>query len=322
MGSFTEKLIEIAIKLAANPQTNQPIRFQDGSSSVTLKGFRTSVRVMNATGIAGNEATVTIYGLPPALMLQLSTLGMVLNLVPGNTITITAGDSNGMSTVFTGNIYEAYGEYDKAPDVPMVLKCRAGSVEAVIPFPVTSYNGKTDVATILSYICQQQFPFPWGFENNGVTTAIQSPYLSGSAKEQIDKIAKAARIRYALLPGSSVQQTYILAIWPRYGSRNGGGTPLVAPPPDGQMIGYPNFTQQGIVLNNVFDTRFALGIQIKVQSSIFTTQSLTRIGNVQSLWSIWRIDLALDSLIPNGAWTSTLYGYNPGTSAPLVIPPR
>lgn len=308
--SFVRRRIELAIKLAQNTQTNQPNTFvESGTDTVSLTGLRTSVRIQNSGAAAGSKAMVTVFGLNQSLMNQLSTLGMVISIVPKNTITITAGDEGGqMTTVFVGTILDAYADYGSAPNVPFIFECRSGAVEQAIPYPASSYTGSTDVSVILSAIAKR---VGWGFENNGVNVKLSNPYYSGSAMDQVRRVAEAARINASLI-------NKVLCIWPRFGARAAGGIPLISPATG--MIGYPSFTQQGILVKTLFDPRINFGGQVKVESSIFTAQSLARIQNVESTWNVSKLDLMLDQEMPRGEWTSIIYGYNPRYPKPL--PPQ
>jgi hypothetical protein len=303
---LARKIIRVAIQLASN-QTNQPQNFaESGTNTVTLDGHRASVRVQNSGAAAGSAAQVAVWGMTPSLMDQLSTLGMVVQMIPRNTITITAGEetqdgSNNTSTVFVGTILQAYGDFNNAPDVPFRLECLAGAAEQAIPFPASSYTGGTDVSTILSAIASKM---GWGFENNGVNVQLANPYLSGSAIDQVRSVAEHAHINASLINN-------VLCIWPRFGSRKASGIPLIAPAPAGQMIGYPTYTQQGILVRTIFDPRIAFGGQIQVQSSL---------KKASGTWNVFKLDLKLDSLLPKGLWEQEIYAYNPNFPSP--IPPQ
>ena len=311
MTSFVERRIEVAVQLASGTGSTQPQTFtESGKDTLTVRDLRTSVRIHNSGAAAGSSATVQIWGLSPSLMNQLSTLGMVLQLIPRNRITITAGDLGGsMSTVFVGNILDAYTVYQGAPNVPFTFECQAGAAEQVIPFPASSFTGATDVATVLSAIATQN---GWGFENNSVNVKLANPYFWGSAMQQVAAIKEAAQINAELINN-------VLCIWPRYGHRTAGGIPLVAPPPSGQMIGYPAFTKQGIMVKTIYDPRIQFGGQIKVESAVFNAQNLARIQNQSGTWNVYKLDHDLDALVPGGSWESTIYAYNPNFPAP--IPP-
>lgn len=324
--ALIQRRIDIAIRLAAGPGTNQPAQFANTTSdTITLTNHRTSVRVQNSGGLAGSSANISVWGMRPSLMNELSTLGLVVAQVPNNILTVTAGDErSGMSTVFTGTIMQAYADYNSAPDVPFKFECLAGAAENAIPFPASSFPGATKVADILSAIAQRA---GWGFENSGVPpvqTVLQRPYYAGTSLNQVQRICAAARINFQLMAGvnrSVDQPGNILAIWPLYGSRSTpAGIPLIGPrgiTGAGQMIGYPSYTQQGIVVRTLFDPRLIMGGQFKLISSL-PSETRAGIGNKSGIWNILKLDLALEALKPKGAWESICQGYNP--QFPRVIP--
>lgn len=303
-------LLQFTIALAPN-QTNQPQTFsQTGSNTVTLGqpgqgngigvGFhRASVRIQNSGAAAGSEAQVAIWGMSESIQNQLSTLGLSIQLQPRNTITIAAGnDPNNLATRFIGTIRNAYPDYSNMPDVPFRFECLAGAAENTIPFAASSYTGATSVATILSAIASKM---GWGFENSGVNVMISNPYLRGTAIEQVRAIAEHAHINAQLINN-------VLAIWPRYGTRVSSTTPLIAPPPKGGLIRYPQYTQQGIKVSSLFDPRITMGGQIQVESSL---------PSATGTWNVYKVDDLIDCLMPKGLWQCDVWAYNPKSPAPI-----
>lgn len=306
--SFTQKLVSATVQLAQNSGTNQPTSFSgtSGSDTVTLSGSRCSLRVQNSGAPNGSTAQFKIYGLTLNLMDELSTLGLVFNIVPKNTITVTAGDeAAGMATVYNGTILSAYADFNAAPDVPFMIEAVAGLANATASIPPTSFPGSTSVATIMSGFARQM---NIGFENNGVTTVLPPSYFPGNLQQQINRCKDAAHINADVVDGPAGP---VLAIWPIGGSRNTSTIPLIAPPPAGQMIGYPSYTQQGIKVDTLFDPTLSRGQLVRVQSSLSKAN-----GN----WAVTKLDLALDSMMPRGQWMSTLYCYNPNYPLPVPTP--
>lgn len=310
--TFAQRQITISIALAQNTQTNQPSTFaESGTSNVNVTGLRTSVRIRNA-GSPINSATVKIWGLTPSLMNQLSTLGFVLNIVPLNIMTISAGDVGGQqSIIFRGTILAAYGDYSNQPDVPMIFECLPNAqTTAVQP---TSYPQAFDVATAFSSIAALMSA---QFVNNGVNVKMRPMYLSGSPTQQADKLARAANVNWGLPNGSTLE------IWPKNGSRNNQTVPKINVQTG--MIGYPAFTQQGIIVKTLFNPQIAFGSMVEVDSSVLSSISQTQASKGNSFptqWAVNKLDLDLDAYLPKGQWMSTIYAYSPGKSNITIPPP-
>jgi hypothetical protein len=313
--SFAQRRLEFAIKLAANPGTNQPNVFADTQSdTVTVSGLRASARIHNNGAAAGSQAEIKVYGLKPSLMNQLATLGMVFNIVPRNTITVSAGDLGAqLATVYSGVILSANADYNLAPDVPLVLTCQSGLADATAPALASSYRGPVDVATVMSGFARQMGV---GFENSGVSVKLPGSYFPGTVRQQVAKCARDANIDWDIVQGNSGP---VLAIWPRGGSRSTPAPTMIAAPPSGGMIGYPAFTPQGILVHTVFDPNLSRGSLVQVESSILQAGTLTRL-NSSGTWAVNKLDLALDAQIPKGEWKSSLYCYNP--RYPQPVPPQ
>lgn len=311
--SFRRKEIAIGIKLSqGGTVTNQPGTFAGtGADQITIRGRRTSCRVQFAGGASGSMASVTVWGLDPSTMNQLSTLGMAVTEIEGNALTISASEEGGQpSTVFTGTIFEAIPEYSDQPSTPMRFICKPGALAGMLAFPATSYSGKVKVSDVLSTLAASQ---QWGFENSGVDTVISNPYLTGSPLNQIKQIARDTNIQAVLINN-------ILCIWPSYGSRRTqGNTPLISA--ETGMIGYPSYTKQGLLVRSIFRPEIGLGAPVRVVSDILTSQNLARVNNATGLWTINRIDLSLDSETPNGLWEQQIYCYTATNAAGAVATP-
>jgi hypothetical protein len=302
--SFTKRRIEIAIKLANETKTNQPVKFSSsGTDTVSIANSRTSVRIQNAGAPAGSTASVDIFGLDESLMNQLSTLGMVFNMVPKNTITIQAGDEqSGMSTVFVGTIMSGYADYNQAPNVPFHIEANSILADAVAPAVVTSFKGSAAVADIMAGFAKLM---GLTFENSGVDTKLANPYFSGNVRTQMRTCADHANINAEIINGSK------LAIWPKGGNRTGGEIPEIGPSTG--MILYPAYTQQGIMLRTLFDPKITFGGLVKVRSRV---KAVNDVGQ----WAVNQLNLALDAQVPKGKWEAVIAAYNP--KYPKPIPPQ
>lgn len=186
--SFTEKLIELTITLGTGDFG------ADLGDTVTISNARILARLSNPGGETMGAAQIRVYGMSQHLMNQLTTIGQINRAIRvKNTVSVAAGDENGMQLSFFGVIVDAYADYNSAPDVPFVIEAAAGMDIAVKPVNATSYKGQVSVAQIMGDLATEA---GLAFEQNGVDTNLFNPYFSGTILNKIQKCARAAGIQY------------------------------------------------------------------------------------------------------------------------------
>lgn len=296
--ALARRLLEVTISRDKPPTKPQPVFSGTNSNTVTLSGLRMSARVSKAGGASDSTLDLTIYGMTRSLMDDLSTLGIQINLVQHNQIVLTAGDeASGLSTVFVGYTLACYADFRSAPDVSFHITAHTTAPNAVIPVPVSSYDGPTDVATILSSLASRM---GLKFENNGVSVKMASPYLSGDAKTQARAVVEDAGISW------NGGDAGVLAIWPKNGSR-GGQAPLISPGTG--MIGYPTYTAYGIIVRSIFNPNVGFGGKINVLSDL---------QPACGTWNVYGLEYELDSQVNGGSWFMTILASNPSFPTPAV----
>lgn len=304
---FIRRLIDVQFTLASGT-------FANGSDSVTLSGLRVSSRIINAGGYSTGELDMEVYGMPLDLMNKLSTLGMVVQEGNRNIVTVTAGNVvTGKGIVFVGNVLNAWADFQGAPEVPFRVSAKVLAGSATFPYSPSSFNGSTDVATILSGLATAQ---NIRFENNGVSQKLSRPYLWGSARQQMLSVIEHAGIESNMGEGGT------LAIWPRNGNR-GGAIPLISP--DTGMVGYPSYTAQGIMVRCLYNPSIGLGAPGPTATTAGGAPQLGGLIQIKSSltpanqqWKVYGIDHTLESQVPSGQWFSTIKAYNPKYPQPAL----
>ncbi len=240
-----------------------------------------------------------VWGMRQSVMDDLSTLGMRVNLLPRNAVTVEAGDDvDGYGTVFVGTTINCWGDCGQAPEVPFRVEGQTAAAGAVLPSAPTSISGSADAATILSGLANQ---LGLRFENNAVSVKLSSPYYFGSPRDQALAIVQDAGINW------NGGDDGVLAIWPQNGSR-GGTIPFISTTTG--LIGYPTYTANGIEIRTIFNPSITLGAQIQVKSSL---------KGATKTWNVYAIDHSLDALLPGGLWESRIACLPPGIGP--VLPP-
>lgn len=255
--------------MAAIPRRMLRATISGKTQTLTLTGYRMSAVIQHAGGVSSGQLFLTIWGLDKTTMLNLSTYGLKINGLPRNGITLEAGDDQaGMATVFIGQILTAEADLNGQPETPINIVAHCILTQAVAPATATSFRGSVDVATIMSGFATQM---GLKFENSGVNVTLRNPAFSGSANTQMRACAEQANINAVVVDG-------VLAIWPRFGSRN-GSIPLLSPQTG--AIGYPTFSAFGPTIRSRFNPSIGIGQKIQVQSEItaacgeFTVYNLT-----------------------------------------------
>lgn len=307
---LTQKLIVVTFTLGdavAGPNAGQPQTFTGTSSNtVKLSGLRCSAQVVFAGGATLGALALAVYGMTLSQMNQLSTLGMQVIITQKGTVTVEAGDVNGLSTVFTGTINNAFIDFSAMPAVCLRVEATAGLYSKVAPATPTSYAGTTSAATAIQTLAFKAGVAAglggYGFENQGVTAQISNPYLWGSYWDQMGQLAKAAHCHLYL---DTARSTPTVVIWP-IGASRGGQVPVISK--DTGMVGYPSFVQSGVRVKTVFNPQVSYGTNVNVQS---------KLPQATGMFYVYRIDHDLDSTTPNGNWFSILdcyvLGYIPVT---------
>lgn len=278
---------------------NQPTQFAEGGNQVTLPaGLRMVANIQNAGGLSDGVLNLTIWGMTRSLMNQLATLGLQINLLPKNLITLTAGTAGKMSTAFVGYITAAEADFNQMPEPSFQITAHTLGAWAAAPAEATSYQGAASVADIMSNLATKM---GLRFENSGVEVTLKNPAFTGSYRDQARACVKQAGILW------NNGADGILAIWPKTGSR-GGLIPVIAPPPEGSMIGFPKYNAYGVTIRNLYDPTIGFGQKVKVKSSVLTPTEYVVIGLAHTL----------SCELPGGPWETAITGYNPSMPTPLA----
>jgi hypothetical protein len=256
---------------------------QDGVDTVEITGLRVAASIQKNGGVSLSRASIKIYGLTLSTMNQLSTLGKPLVDGRNNTVTLTAGDANGKSVVFSGTITEAWVDGAGAPEIALLVEAFGGLLDALRPLPATSFRGSVDAATIVAGLAQQM---GYGFENGGVEgVVLTSPNYPGTGRQQLESVARDGGFNFFVDDVINA-----VAIWPRDGVR-GGQIPLINAATG--LVGFPTHTENGILVTSLFNPAVIFGRAIQVESVLTPAAGQ---------WTVFAVSHDLESLAPGGAW--------------------
>lgn len=273
------------------------VTFSGKGGDVTLNArgkyaLRTSARIQKAGGIQTGVAQLSIRGLSMDHINQLSTYGTYYKPENDYKVQINAGDDkNGMSTVFVGTITQAWADMRAMPDCPFHVVATGNGGPTVYKVAPTSFEGPTQVSTILEQLAQKA-KVKW--ENNGIKCVINDPYFWGSPWKQIKETLDAAGINGVIDDGT-------LAAWNTDGFRQGETLEIA---PGKGLRDYPSFTEYGVQVRTEFRRALTFGGRMNITSDI---------KPACGVWNIINIDYDLQANTPGGNWYATLDGARMGT---------
>lgn len=279
--TFATKQLAITISLGTG-------QFGDtGANTVTVTGLRAKAEIQQFGGGAMPQIQLLVYGLPAAMINQLTAIGPINSAVMyQNSVLIAAGDAgSALTTIYDGTIWQAWGDYNQIPDSTLNIAGASGLAAALKPIGASSYPGSADVGTIMQQLAGLA---GLSFVNNGVSVQLSNPYFPGTALAQIRECAQAAGINFAI-------DTGVLQIWPKSGSR-AAAIPTISP--ETGMVGYPTFSSNGLMLTTVFNPSIVIGGIVQVQSSV--TPACGQ-------WVVVQISHSLESETPGGQWFTHLF---------------
>ena len=290
--AFTQRLMTATFELGTG-------NFGEGKpNTITLTGYRMSATIVKSGGSSMGYCNLRIWGMSFDIMNKLSTLGIMPIALRRNYLQLSAGDATGQSIVYTGWIQDGYFDAASMPDVCFHANCLYALVEALAPNAPNSWKGAVPVATIMATLAAQK---GWLFQNYGVTSVLVDPALHGTAWDQMQTVRDHANINMIVDDGSPKT----LVIWPM-GNARGTQVPIISPATG--MIGYPTFTQQGVIVTTEFNPSIAYGQFVEIQSDL---------KPACGKWYVNSLTYVLESLLPGGQWLTRFEGLPPNQAPSL-----
>ena len=279
MGSFTNKTIQVVMAMAEGV-------FQNGANQITVEGLPTSVDIQKQGGDERPSCTVTIGNLNIDVVKQLTTLSFRPLQRFKNQITVNAGEvGKQLQTIFIGDFENAYGEFQNAPTMNLMVKAIAAQHGALMATPATSVDGTEQVAKLM-----EQWAVEAGctLENKGVNASVKNVVYRGSPVDKAKTLARDVGIdliiddgKFIITPNGQAVDGNAVLIDPKHG-----------------LLGYPAFSNDGIEFNMIFDPNVKIGGLVKIESIV---------PRASGIWKVAKITTKLEAYVPNGgSWNSSV----------------
>ena len=261
-------------------------QFSNGANQVTVQGLPTSVEIQKQGGDERPSCTVTIGNLNIDVVKQLTTLSFRPLQRFKNQITINAGEvGKQLQTIFIGDFDNAYGDFQNAPTMNLMVKAIAAQHGALMATPATSVDGTEQVSKLM-----EQWAVEAGYtlQNNGVNVSVKNSVYRGSPVDKAKALAREVNIdliiddgKFIITPAGKAVEGNAVLVDPQHG-----------------LLGYPAFNNDGIEFNMIFDPNLKIGGLVKIESIV---------PRASGTWKVTKINTKLEAYIPTGgSWNSSV----------------
>lgn len=276
--SFTKKIVEVRITLTSGTLSG-------GANTKIIGGLPVKAEISNPGLPALSSAKISISGINQEDLEALTFLAFrPLTYAEGNVVSVYAEDEEtGKSLAFMGNIVTSVPNYNAAPDVTLEIEAMAGYYAKLLAVPPYTFKGSIPVSSILQEICQKA---RFVFVNEGETKSVLNPYLKGSPIQKIITLANNYNLNI-VVSGETV------TLKPSQGDRQ----VVSVLNKDSGMIGYPDFTANGIRVKSEYLPTVNVGDLIKVESIV---------PKATGLWSVISVNHSLGAHMDNAPWFTTI----------------
>ena len=279
MGSFQKKTIQVVMAMAEGV-------FGNGANQITVEGLPTSVNINKQGGDERPSCEVTISNLDIDVVRKLTTLSFRPLQRFKNQITVNAGEvGSQLQTVFIGDFENAFGDFQNAPTVDLVVKAISAQHGALIASPATSVDGTERVEHLMEQWAKEA---DCTLENHGVNASVKNSVYTGSPIDKAKALAREVNIdlviddkKFVIAPmGEPMDGNAILI------DKNHG------------LLGYPAFNNDGISFKAIFNPNFKIGGLVSIESVV---------PRASGVWKITKINTTLEAYIPSGGeWSSEI----------------
>lgn len=251
--SFTQKIIHVNFVLANG-------MFVGGGNTKLVRGLRVTAHIRKPGTPEKNGLDLKVYGMLPEDINALSTAGVNPLAVQKNLVQVLAGDSDGLTTVFQGEITGAWANYATPPDLVFEVKAVDGHFPSIAPLAPFSASGTVQASKVFASLASSM---GYAFEPNDIgAMPVLNPYLHGTATEQAYQLSQLLGVEYGLDSGT-------LFVAQRGSTRVPNGVVPIISPSTG-LIGYPTWNKGLLEVSALLNPAFRLGGSVIVQDSAVT----------------------------------------------------
>lgn len=247
-----------------------------GNNQISLSNVKATVSCHSSGNLFGTQVNVSIFGLGLDLLAALSAKAMGLFGTDTERISMKIFVEN--TAIFVGYMTSSIANMNSVPNSALIITATANADlqnKAVSPF---SFSGSTPVADVITAICKSAGYSPYITGLNGLV--VTNPHYEGSVFDQLQSICDHMSIAMSVTPPS-------ITFWPQNSTKD-EIKPLISP--DYGLIGYPVFSNGGVMFQTQFSTLLTTGRNIQLDTSLPHASGVYKLTSVTHELSSWLED--------------------------------
>ena len=259
---------------------------KSGNNTITIDEVKSTVSFQSAGNLFGTQVNVSLFGLGIELLAALSSKAM--GLFGSDTERISLQIIVGETSVFSGYMTSSVANMNTIPNTSLMITATANADLQNKPASPFSFNGATPVPDIINAICNAAGYKAYITGLDGLV--VTNPHYEGDIFSQLTALCSDVNIAMSVTPPS-------ISFWPQDGERD---TVMPFISPDHGLIGYPVFSNGGLMFQTQFSTLLTTGRNVQIETSLPHASGVYKLTSVTHELSSW---------MPDGPWHSICIAY-------------
>ncbi len=259
---------------------------ESGNNTISISEARATVSFQSAGNLFGTQINVSIFGLGIEILAALSSKAM--GLFGSDTERISMKVFVGETAIFAGYMTSSIANMNAIPNAALMITATANADLQNKPASPFSFNGATPVPDIINAICNAAGYKAYITGLDGLV--VTNPHYEGSIFTQLESLCNDVNVAMSVAPPS-------ISFWPQDSTRD-DVMPFISP--EYGLIGYPIFSNGGLMFQTQFSTLLTTGRNVQIETSLPHASGVYKLTSVNHELSSWMND---------GPWHSICIAY-------------
>lgn len=259
---------------------------ESGNNTISISEARATVSFQSAGNLFGTQINVSIFGLGIEMLAALSSKAMGLFGIDTERISMKV--FVGETAIFAGYMTSSIANMNAIPNAALMITATANADLQNKPASPFSFNGATPVPDIINAICNAAGYKAYITGLDGLV--VTNPHYEGSIFTQLESLCNDVNVAMSVAPPS-------ISFWPQDSTRD-DVMPFISP--EYGLIGYPIFSNGGLMFQTQFSTLLTTGRNVQIETSLPHASGVYKLTSVNHELSSWMND---------GPWHSICIAY-------------